>query len=171
MTNQGTLTIRVTTPEDHPVAEPIYLASDANNWQPNDERFRLSVDSADGLHTLVLSSLPDSLTYKFTRGAWASEEVNQQGQPIANRTWSNRADKPLIYARIDRWLDSLGRMDAELETINVTVWQEALWMPTLNRHRRIWVYLPPDYEKKRPALSRILYARRPEFIYQCCIAV
>jgi hypothetical protein len=37
----------------------------------------------------------------------------------------------------------------------VQVLDDSLWMPQLERHRRIWVYLPPDYgqsDKKYPVL-------------------
>ena len=37
----------------------------------------------------------------------------------------------------------------------VQVLDDSLWMPQLKRHRRIWVYLPPDYgqsDKKYPVL-------------------
>ncbi|GAB3642519.1 alpha/beta hydrolase [Spirosoma arcticum] len=147
MTGNEPLILRVTTLEDHPADEPIFLAGDINDWQPNDERFRLITDPADGVHTLRIPAPPSRIVYKFTRGSWACEERNAQGGPIDNRTWEARSDGPLVYARIAGWRDWPDRMAIELEEVNVYVWHDALWMPSLQRHRRIWVYLPPDYDK------------------------
>ena len=136
--------IQVTPPEGHPSAEPIFLAGTINGWQPGDERFRLLFD--DRLQAFVLH-LPQSLqamAYKFTRGSWDSEEVNRQGLPIRNRLWNEGQDAPIRYDSIENWRDKADQVEPEEAT--VFCWHDALWIPQLNRHRRIWVYLPPNYE-------------------------
>ena len=141
------LTIQVLLPEGHPVAEPVFLAGTVNNWSPNDEQFRLVFDEALHAHVLHLPEPPPAIEYKFTRGSWVTEEVNQHGQSIENRRWTADRDALLRCDQIVNWRDDTGQTESEVDTVNLYCWHDALWMPQLNRHRRIWVYLPPDYDQ------------------------
>ena len=140
------LTIQVTQPESQPIAQPIFLAGTVNDWSPNDERFRLVYDETLHAHVLHLPEPLCELQYKFTRGSWATEEVNEYGQAIQNRAWVAGQDGPIQYVTIENWRDMVGQMETGSEEATVYCWHDALWMPQLNRHRRIWVYLPPNYE-------------------------
>jgi predicted alpha/beta superfamily hydrolase len=44
---------------------------------------------------------------------------------------------------------ALGRSANSTRSANVTILDEAMAMPSLGRTRRIWLYLPPDYERSR----------------------
>jgi predicted alpha/beta superfamily hydrolase len=140
------VTIQLTLPEDHPANAPVFLAGTLNGWLPNDERYRLRPDPATGTHTLDLPNSPHELLYKFTRGSWGSEEVNGQGQPIQNRSWAEGQDAAVRYDEVSAWRDTFWQAETGMDEVNVFVWHEALPMPQLSRSRRIWVYLPPDYE-------------------------
>lgn len=146
MLPEAMLTIQLTLPEDHPVDAPVFLAGTINGWQPNDDRYRLTFDAEAGAHVLQLPEPPNELIYKFTRGSWVTEEVNGQGEPIENRSWAEGQDAPLRYDEVAAWRDTSWQLETTLDEMSVFVWHEALWMPQLNRNRRIWVYLPPDYE-------------------------
>jgi predicted alpha/beta superfamily hydrolase len=140
------MTIHLTLPEDHPANAPVFLAGTINGWSPNDEAYRFVFDPATRTHTLNLPNPPHELLYKFTRGAWSSEEVNEQGLPIENRSWAEGQDEPVHYDEVSAWRDTFWNPETSIDEVNVFVWHDAFWMPQLNRSRRIWVYLPPDYE-------------------------
>ena len=124
--------------------DPIYLASSLNDWQPNDPAFRLRHDATDGFLKVKFFVSAREIAFKFTKGSWETEEVNRRGQPLANRVW-RQGDDPKMVLHIENWKDEAAQIETHLRQISVSVWQEAMWMPTLNRHRKIWVYLPPDY--------------------------
>ncbi len=129
-------------PENGPTIGPVYLTGNINDWQPNDERFRLLPDPVSGLLTTLIPNPSAEVAYKFTRGSWATEEVNAAGQPVANRIWQVEKDCQVVYAEITGWRDN----EPVSVQASVRIWHEALWMPQLNRSRRIWVYVPPDYD-------------------------
>ncbi|MCA9287200.1 MAG: hypothetical protein KDA05_01365 [Phycisphaerales bacterium] len=68
-------------------AEPIYLASSWNGWDPMDPARQLERRS-DGKWQIVLTP-PEadaaSIAFKFTMGGWDREELNSDGDAIANR--------------------------------------------------------------------------------------
>lgn len=137
------LTIHLTPPDDHHADEPVFLAGNVNNWQPADERFRLRAGDESGRLSLIINDLPGELQLKFTRGSWAMEEVNQAGQPVPNRIWRAATDGPTLETTVGGWRDDWQQAESSL----VRVWHDAMWIPQLNRHRRIWVCVPPDYEQ------------------------
>lgn len=128
----------------------IYLAANINDWQPDAPDFAFRYDKADGYHKLSIKQDFDNLEFKLTKGAWDSEEVNRYGQPLTNRTWHKPSGNAPLFIHVEHWKDRIQQVNEALNHVNVRVWQDAMWMPQLNRHRRIWVYLPPDYaESKR----------------------
>ena len=138
------LTIRVLLPDHQLLPGPVFLSSTLNDWQPADSQYELKPDPTTGLLTTMIPNPTGDIAYKFTRGSWATEEVTEAGNPIANRIWRFAADSPVVYAEIAGWRDD-GHQSANVPSVRV--WHEALWMPQLNRHRRIWVYSPPDYDQ------------------------
>ncbi|WP_461091185.1 CBM20 domain-containing protein [Spirosoma gilvum] len=79
------LSLYVTPPGHHLATEPIFLAGTLNSWQPGDDRFRLTYDEALQMFVIQLPTSGEGIEYKFTRGAWSSEEVDLYGNPINNR--------------------------------------------------------------------------------------
>ncbi len=140
------LTIQVTLPHDHPTNAPVFLASTLNGWATDDKQYRLRFDPVTGMHTLHLPNPPHELLYKFTRGSWHTEEVDAQGQSVQNRSWVEGENGLQHYDQVLAWRDTFWQTETSLDELNVFVWHDALPMPTLHRTRRIWVYLPPDYD-------------------------
>jgi predicted alpha/beta superfamily hydrolase len=123
------------------IKEPIFIASNLNNWKPDDTNFQLKYEN--GFHKITLENFPDKLQFKFTRGSWETEEVNSFGGAIENRILS-KSDE-IVYLKIESWKDKFQEIQAKLNEVDVCIWQENMFMPQLNRHRKIWVYLPPNY--------------------------
>lgn len=139
-------------PATHPHAS-VYLTGNFNGWEPADERMRLK-PGADGKLgvTVLLEDIPgDRLEYKFTRGSWQSSECTAQGRLTGPRIADLGQDKEEVV-RIEGWRDDFPESTA---SPNVHVLDSAFYMPQLDRHRRIWIYLPEDYaesDKRYPVL-------------------
>ena len=137
------LTINVTSvPANTPAGDDIYIASNFNGWDPGDTNYILS-DNGNGTYQITFSPSVGVLEYKFTRGAWSSVEGNAQGNTIANRTLSYTGSQQSVNVSILSWEDNGSGTGSATE--NVEIMDENFNMPQLNRTRRIWVYLPPNY--------------------------
>lgn len=143
METQNAVTIRLALPHQQSAREPVFLAGTLNDWQPGHESFRMQADDEPGWLTLTIPNPPDELPFKFTRGTWATEEVNEAGLPVPNRIWRAATDGPTMATTVGGWRDDW--QQAESDTVRV--WYDAMWIPQLNRHRRIWVCVPPDYNQ------------------------
>jgi predicted alpha/beta superfamily hydrolase len=96
--------------------------------------------------TITLPTQPEGtvLQYKFTRGSWLTVEKGPAGEEIANRifTFGNGSTIPVTIAN---WADN-GGGPVSTAAANVWMMDENFFMPQLNRSRRIWLYLPTEYE-------------------------
>lgn len=131
-----------------------FIAGSMNNWNPADRNFSFS-KNGDG-HYELKASLPAGINeYKITRGSWENAETRQGGQPLANRTINLKRDTT-IYVSIANWQDNFKAKPREhTASPNVHILDSEFDIPQLNRKRRVWVYLPPDYEtsgKKYPVI-------------------
>jgi predicted alpha/beta superfamily hydrolase len=125
--------------------EPVFLACNLNNWQPNDPNFQLNFEN--GYHKITLENFPETLEFKFTRGSWEKEEVNEFGESIPNRILNKNDEN--VYLKIENWKDKFQEIQDKINEVDVSIWQENMFIPQLNRHRRIWVYLPPKYAENK----------------------
>lgn len=133
---------------------PVFIAGTLNNWNPGDPHYQFNlVPPHDGI---LLPPLPAGpLLFKFTRGSWQTVECQSDGRDRGNREIYIRSDT-IIHCGISAWKDAFVQtpkthtMSPQVEIIDT-----AFWMPQLERSRRIWIYLPPDYKlsaKKFPVI-------------------
>lgn len=136
------LTIIVTSvPANTPPDESIFVAGNFNGWNPGDANYQLATNS-NGEPQITISA-SGQITFKFTRGSWETVEGNENGGFLPDRTFvMGSADT--LEVTILSWEDQGGTVHTAAE--NVVVMDEEFYMPQLNRHRRIWLYLPPDYD-------------------------
>lgn len=137
------VTLRVTTiPANTPPGATIFVAGTFNGWNPGG-----SPMVADGLGNYVFTIAEGSGTvqYKFTRGSWATVEGNAAGQFLPNRSFSFNGSPQTLQLSILSWEDT-GTTNPGTAASNVHIMNNAFFMPQLNRSRRIWIYLPPDYQ-------------------------
>jgi predicted alpha/beta superfamily hydrolase len=82
-------------------------------------------------------------------------ESGNEGMPTENRMVTVERDTT-IYVDIDHWADHFPRKPKETTASkNVQILDTAFYIPQLNRHRRVWIYLPESYattKKKYPVL-------------------
>ena len=151
----GQLTLKVTElPANTPAGETIYLAGNFQGWNPGDPDYQLS-QNADGTWQITISPAPGLLKFKFTRGSWQTVEGNANGGFLPDRTYNYTGGPDLLQLEILSWED-LGGSNSTA-TPNVSVLDENFYIPQLDRYRRVWVYLPPDYDDNPDKHYRVLY--------------
>ncbi len=138
------LTLRLTNlPVGTPADAQFFVAGSFNNWSPGDAAWRL-VPNAQGQPEIVFNPAPGAYEYKFTRGSWATVEGNEQGGYRPNRTLQYNGGAQTIDISVLSWEDVGGGNHTAAP--NVSILSANFYMPQLNRSRRIWLYLPPNYE-------------------------
>lgn len=144
------LTLLVTSiPANTPANDQIFVAGNFNNWNAGDPATILQPDGRGNRYYTIPAPVPATVEYKFTRGSWPTVEGAANGGFRPNRTASGTADT--LRLQILGWEDQAGSTASP----TVSVMKPSFYIPQLNRYRRIWIYLPPDYassSKRYPVL-------------------
>ncbi|MBV8388402.1 MAG: alpha/beta hydrolase [Mucilaginibacter sp.] len=132
----------------------LFAAGDFNNWNPSDAGSELKKQS-DGSWQ-VSGTLPVGIyNFKITRGNWQTVECTADGKSIDNRVFTLSHDTT-IRMNVAGWQDNFKQEEKKhTASANVHIVTEKFDMPQLGRQRRIWIYLPADYEsshKKYPVI-------------------
>jgi len=147
----GSVTITINSlPSNHPWDEPVYIAGDFNNWNPGSEAYKLTLNG-NNTYTITLNGT-GKINFKFTRGSWDKVEKGVNCVELSNRTFTYGSNQNYT-AQILHWADKCG--GSHTAQANVSVLTDSFFMPQLNRFRRIWIYVPPDYsnsQKRYPVL-------------------
>lgn len=145
------VTVIVTSiPANTPAGDNIYIAGNFNNWNPGSQDFILNIGTSGKPQILLTGT--GNLQFKFTRGSWDTVEGNENGGFLPNRTFTFGTADTLLLTILS-WEDLGGT--GSTAAANVIVMDNDFFIPQLNRTRRIWLYLPPDYEtsaKRYPVL-------------------
>lgn len=142
-------------PKNTPENATIYLASSINNWNPNDENYKLNKDEK-GNFSITISNFPigqKTLEYKFTQGSWDMAEADKEGKSIENRKIELSKSIQNIENQIVSW--ALSQEKNHTISGNVKILSDKFEIPQLNTTRKIWIYLPPSYatsKKKYPVI-------------------
>ena len=137
------VTLRVTSiPTNTPSEATMYVAGSFNGWNPMSAQSVLT-PTGNGAWELTIPEGTGTVQYKFTRGSWATVEGNANGQFLPDRTFTFTGQPQTLNLTILSWED-LGGSNSSAAA-NVLILNTQFWMPELNRSRRIWLYLPPDY--------------------------
>lgn len=141
-------------PTYHKNTDAIFIAGSFNNWDPGKKESQLGKDE-NGHHLIALLAPKGKHEYKITRGSWETVESGANGLALANRVVEVSGDTT-IEISIEHWADHFPKA-AKKSTANnrVKIISTNFFIPQLNRYRRVWVYLPQDYDgskKKYPVL-------------------
>ena len=132
-------------PAFHPSGSNIYLAGSFNGWNPQDKNFMFRRDSA-GTYFIELQLADGSYEYKLTRGGWDKAESKKDGASTTNRVLKVEADND-IELIVEEWSDRFPAAPPKsTASRNVKVIDTAFLIPSLQRTRRVWVYLPACYD-------------------------
>ena len=140
-------------PSYTPPEDPIHIAGDFQGWDPGSPAHQLTKDSMTNNYIITLQVGIGAIEFKFTRGNWAKVEADEFGGFIPNRTYSG-SDGDTVRLQILGWED-IGALceppdppgSGSTAAENVHIMNDTFYMPQFDRCRRIWVYLPPDYEE------------------------
>jgi len=149
------LTLQVTSiPVNTPAGANIHAAGTFNNWNPGDPAMILTA-MGGGQYQIVLYPPVGEVKLKFTRGSWATVEGNANGGVLPDRVLNYNGQPTTVNLSILTWEDLNNPGGNGTAAPNVQILDNAFYIPQLNRSRRIWLYLPPDYTtsaKKYPVL-------------------
>ena len=124
----------------------VYVVGNFNDWQVCDARFKMNNDG-EGRFSLVFPAdlqLPAPLEYKYTCGDWTSEELDEYGCSISNRSLQPSSDYQRDY--VPRWRNKgLDHNPAFLPIPQIIT--NAFDMPQLGKKRRVSILLPHDYQQ------------------------
>ncbi|MCF8303268.1 MAG: T9SS type A sorting domain-containing protein [Bacteroidales bacterium] len=131
-----------------PPEDELYIAGNFNGWNPGDAAYVMQ-KNADNLWEITLEGFSngETIEYKFTRGSWETVEKGPNGEEIDNRSFTF-GNGETVYVVIYNWADD-GGGGGSTAAENVIIMDEDFYMPQLDRYRRIWLYLPPDYEQSQ----------------------
>ena len=134
--------IDLRTPDSTPEDARVYIAGNFNGWDPGNSDYRLFKDEK-GMWTGDFVVPRGKVEYKYTLGGWAQVEISIDGADIDNRTKVLTEKQMKSYDEVAAWRtdDKTPNIVGQVNVI------EKFDIPQLNRTRRIWIYLPPDYGK------------------------
>lgn len=146
---QAKINFRITVPKGaKTTGNSVFLAGSFNEWKPADPAWKLA-RSGDHQYVLKKALSKGIYSYKITRGSWQTVECEVSGKGIANRTLKMNNDTT-VDIKVEGWQDEFAPTEKRhTATMQVQVLSEKFDMPELGRQRRIWLYLPKDYEKSR----------------------
>jgi predicted alpha/beta superfamily hydrolase len=154
---QAQLVIKVNSiPVNTPAGANIYVAGSFNNWNPASSSHILT-PTGNGQYAITVTASAGLVEFKFTRGSWNTVEGNATGSFQANHQFQYNGQQQSTTLPILSWEDlgNGGNGNGSTAASNVSIMDNSFYIPQLNKTRRIWLYLPPDYQtttKKYPVL-------------------
>jgi predicted alpha/beta superfamily hydrolase len=130
-------------PANTPDEATLYISGDFEGWTGGDDAYALE-EIAEG-HVITIPQMTGTMQFKFTLGSWQTVEKGPNGEEIGNRTYTFGGNGDTVSVQIASWAGVTGGSTA---ADNVIVLDNNFYIPQLDRRRRIWVYLPPDYDEE-----------------------
>ena len=143
-TSKKEVTFIVDVPRNTPKDRSIYISGDFENWTGGQDKYKLS--ALKNRFFITLPYQDDAAHFKFTLGSWETVELDENGHAIENRNYNFSKNKDTLFLKIKNWTNHTSSKKPSTASSNVSILDENFKIPQLNRERRIWVYLPPDYE-------------------------
>jgi predicted alpha/beta superfamily hydrolase len=140
-------------PEKHDYKSDIYISGDFESWSGGKDQFKLIQE--DNEYSITIPKTQQTINFKFTLGSWDFVECDVNGNTIENRVYNYNKSRDTVAVKIANWTSDIVKEKASTASKNVHIFSEKFFMPQLNRERKIWVYLPPNYgnsSKKFPVL-------------------
>lgn len=130
-------------PKNTPEGASIFMTGDFEGWSGGQNNYKLRF--SEGRYSILLPDTLKSLSFKFTKGSWDQEEVARDGKKIANRSVDFSKNQTEFHFTVENWKDQIKSIATASK--NVRLLSENFAIPQLQKTRRIWVYLPEDYEQ------------------------
>lgn len=120
----------------------IYISGNFEDWTGGQKKYKL--DIINNKHIITIPNQNGSIDFKFTKGSWDEVETDVEGHNIQNRTYTFQKEKDTVKLKILGWAKNTIRKSTSSK--NVSIISDSFDIPQLNRERRIWIYLPPNYD-------------------------
>lgn len=151
-----------------PLMDDLYLAGSFNNWLENDPSYKFT---RVGFNQFELSFTPQengNFEYKITRGTWDAVEANNNGGYVDNRSFDYSGSPLNITVQVPGWED-IGGVNQTAATDNTHILDLDFYIPQLNRNRRVWIYLPPDYHTAQKSYP-VVYMQDGQNLFDASIS-
>ncbi len=84
-----------------PKGQKIFIAGNFNNWNPGNPNYVMN-RNLKGNYYITIPAHNDGISFKFTLGSWDSEELDENGNTISNRTYKfGYADT--LRLKVENW--------------------------------------------------------------------
>lgn len=152
----GNIILTANVPADTPDGE-VYIAGSFQGFDPETALQLTKVTSTK--YTITIPDVTD-IAYKLLCGkSWGYVEVNADGTDISDRSASTAS--PNVEITVGKWKSLPGQ-----STDGYTYLTEAFPFAPLEGTRRIWVYLPPDYETETEKRYPVLYMHDGQNVFE-----
>ncbi len=132
-------------PSNTPANNDIFIAGNFNDWNAEDNNFKL-INNNNSTFQITFNPPVGTLEFKFTRGGWPTVEGNENGGYRPDRTLEYNGGQQSEYLTVLSWEDLGNSGGNSTLTYNTYILSDDFEIPQLNRTRRLYIYLPPDYE-------------------------
>lgn len=133
------------------VGEDCYLTGSFNDWAMPGYRLG-QIPPVGQTLSITMDDMPmQHLDVKLTRGQWETCQAYGDGE-IADSISIDVSEKQLIRFQVKHWRDEFPKSTASPQ---VHLLADRFYLPHLDRHRRLWIYLPKEYdahEKRYPVI-------------------
>jgi len=149
--NQKSVTILLDTNSSVPEPSAVYISGNFEGWTGGSENYILE-KKGEFYQTTLYDTLGD-LEFKFTLGNWDTVEKDKKGNDIGNRTYQFSKPNDTLLVTVESWGNQ--QKKALVLPKNIQILNDSLYIPQLDRYRRVWVYTPSYYEdsnKKYPVV-------------------
>ncbi len=141
--------------------ETLYLAGSFNGWNPADPKYSFRPGSS-----LNITLPAGGFEYKLTRGSWDRSECKADGSSRANRLLILQSDT-VLRLMVEEWMDKIPpKPKSSTASKQVQVLDSAFYIPKLNRYRRVWIYLPENYNSDLATRYPVLYMHDGQNLFE-----
>ncbi len=134
-------------PKDTPKDASLFISGDFEGWSGGHKDYQLQ--QVNGQYQITLPKTEQRILYKFTLGNWETSESTNTGEKIDNRIYKFTEPNDTIHVKIAGWSHLFDAKEVSTASKNVSIISETFNIPQLNRKRRVWIYLPPDYNTSK----------------------
>ncbi|WP_338732762.1 TIM-barrel domain-containing protein [Mangrovimonas cancribranchiae] len=122
----------------------IFISGDFEGWSGGSAAYQLQ--NTNGHYSITLPKQKGSINFKFTQGSWETVESDEKGSAIDNHSYTFENPNDTLKLSIKGWTHLFDEQPQSTAAKNVTVISTEFEIPELNRKRRVWIYLPPNYK-------------------------
>jgi len=137
--------------------DDVYVAGDFNNWNPHNDSAKMKLFGAKRKIYVLRDVAAGTYNFKFTRGTWDKVETSAKGEDVENHSVELSSDTSITFF-VAGWKDDFPeKPKPNTASAQVQVLDTAFVIPQLGRTRKIWIYLPKDYNLLRSKYFPVLY--------------